>query len=145
MYKRASQALLILLLGAFAFSSMGAGCDSKTAADTASDNLKKDAENFKVLRKFVVTNGITDKVVTEATGRCSYESSARQLLLTCLEVDKPGVKDDLLKNHTIGLSDNTIWVMVQLEPVHVDVFRTKIIFRPESLLPDVDLVTSGSG
>lgn len=145
MYKRASQALLILLLGAFAFSSMGAGCENSTAADTASDNLKTEAENFQLLRKFVVTNGITDKVVMEVTGRCSYESSARQLLLTCLEVDKPGTKDDLLKNHTIGLSDNTIWVMAQLESVHVDIFRTKIVFRPESLVPDVDLVTSGSG
>lgn len=144
--KKRKGLLIAAILGALFFLATGAAsCDSKTAADTASDNLKKDAENFKIMRKFVVTNGITDRVMTEVTGRCSYESSARQLLLTCLEVDKPGTKDDLLKNHTIGLSDNTIWVMVQLEPVHVDIFRTKIIFRPESLIPDVDLVTSGSG
>ena len=145
MYKRVSQVLLLLLLGAFAVSTMGAGCDSKTAADTASDNLAKEAENFKITRKFVVTNGITDKVILQAVGRCSYESSARQLVLTCLEVDKPGEKEDLLKKHTIGLSDNTIWVSVQLEGKNVSVFRTKFIFRPESLIPDVDLVTSGDG
>lgn len=128
-------ALLLIFMSSFAGS-----CESQ--ADTASHNLKTEAEQFKLVRKFTVINGITDKVIFDITGRCSYESSSRQLLLTCLEVDKPGDKNDQLSQPVIGLSDNTIWTMTQLEPVHVSTFRTKVIFKPENILPDVDLVRS---
>lgn len=122
---------------------IAAGC-GESDADKASKNISTEAEQFKVLRKFVVVNGITDKVEFEVTGRCSYESTARQLVLTCKEVDKPGSDKDEFKKHTIGLSDNTIWTQTQLATINVSVFRTKVIFKPESIIPDVDLVTSGS-
>lgn len=120
-----------------ALSIMGAACESD--ADKASENLSKEAEQFKIVRKFVVVNGITDRVIFEVTGRCSYESSARQLILTCKEAPKQ------FKKHTIGLSDNTVWTQTQLEAVDVSVYRTKIIFKPENVIPDVDLVTGESG
>jgi hypothetical protein len=37
------------------------GCGS--AADTVSDNISKDAEQFRIERRVLVYNGITDKVV----------------------------------------------------------------------------------
>lgn len=116
-----------------------AACDSD--ADKASSNIKKEAEQFKVLRKFVVINGITDKVQLEVTGRCSYESSSRQLVLTCKEEDLKGEANDKFRKHVIGLSDNTIWTEVQLEPIQVSVYRTKVILKPQNIVPDLDLVT----
>lgn len=111
-------------------------CGSKSAADTVSDNLSTEAENFKVQRKIVVVNTITDKVLFEVEGKCSIETPG-QLVAIC----KHGEGD--LRKHYLGTSDNVTWLVMQPNGVAVDEFRTKIIFRPESLIPDVDLVTSG--
>lgn len=114
-----------------------AGCESD--ADKASVNISKEAEQFKVLRKIVGVNGITDKVEFEVIGRCSYEATPHQLVLTC----KEGPKE--FKKHTVGLSDNMFYISTQLESINVSVYRTKIILKPENIVPDLDLVTGESG
>ena len=49
------------LLGALLIASSSlVACDSN--ADKASENISKEAEQFKVMRTIVQTNGITDKV-----------------------------------------------------------------------------------
>jgi hypothetical protein len=113
-----------------------AGCASD--ADKVSTNLSKDAEQFRIIRRIVVINGITDKVLLEATGRCSIENDgpASSLAITCK--DETGYK-----KHFVGLSDNTTFVSTQLEGVNVSAFRTKFIIKPENIIPDFDLVTSG--
>lgn len=119
-----------MILGAL----VAAGCGASNA-DTASKNISKEAEQFKVLRRIVVVNGVTDKVEVEVVGRCSYEHAPGELVLTCKE--GPGA----YKKHTIGLSDNVFFVSTQLESINVSVFRTKIILKPTSIVPDLDLVT----
>lgn len=110
----------------------GAGCVSD--ADTASTNLSTAAEQFEVQRLIVGINGITDKVEFSVEGRCSIERDG-DLVVVC----KHG-KDDFRK-HYVGKSDNLIWIATQLEGVDVDVYRTRIILKPEEILPDFDLVT----
>lgn len=120
-------AVIVAVVGIFA-----AGCGS--AADTASTNISKEAEKFHILRRIVGVNGITDKVEFEVVGLCSIERDG-DLVVTCKE--GPGK----YKKHYFGLSDNTFFINTQLKTVNVSEYRTKIVFRPESIIPDVDLVT----
>lgn len=104
-------------------------------ADVASKNLSTAAEQFEVLRRIAFLNGITDKYLLEITGYCSVETSdsglSGALEVTCKV--GPGV----YKKHFLGLSDNVSYVVEQLEPVPADPYRYRVIFKPESLIPDV--------
>jgi len=114
-----------------------AACGSD--ADVASKNISREAEQFKVVRRIIVVNGVTDKVELEVVGRCSYEHPDNELQLVCKE--GPGQ----YKKDTIGLSDNVFFAVVQLESINVSVYRTKIILKPQNIVPDIDLVTGESG
>ena len=114
-----------------------AGCTS--AADKANKNLSKAAENFEVPRRIVGINGITDKVLFSVEGFCSYElPSAKEFEVICKE------PDGKISRTTLGMSDNVTFVSTQLVGVKVSTFRSRIIFRPESILPNFDLSTSAS-
>lgn len=111
-------------------------CESD--ADKASDNLSKAAEQFEVQRKIIGINGITDKVLFEVEGRCSLErgeSLAQTLDVIC----KHGPHD--YRKHFVGLSDNVTFIATQMEPIDVSVYRTRIILKPENIVPNFDLVT----
>lgn len=110
-----------------------AGCGSN--ADTVSENISKEAEKFNVQRHIVGLNGITDKVLFEVEGKCSIETDPNLLVVTC----KHGPDD--YRKHYIGLSDNVTFVNVQTKGLDVSEYRTKIIIRPQSIVPDLDLVT----
>lgn len=117
------------LLGTVALAACGSN------ADTVSKNISKEAEKFKVQRHIVGLNGITDKVLFEVEGKCSIETPGGKLEVVC----KHGPKD--YRKHVIGLSDNVTFVNVQTQGIDVNEYRTKIIIRPESIVPDFDLVT----
>ena len=59
--------------------------------------------------------------------------------MLCKERDELGKSS--FRKSIIGLGDQDSVVIVQLEPVKVSEYRTKIIFRPEAIIPDFDLVT----
>jgi hypothetical protein len=113
------------------------GCT--TEANTASYNLSKAAEQFEVDRRIVFFNGITDTYLMTIEGRCSIESDTLdgQLEVTCR------VGEGEYKKHFLGLSDNVSYFVEQTVGVEVDPYRYRVIFRPESILPDIDLVTEG--
>lgn len=114
-----------------------AGCTSK--ADTVSANLSKDADSFKIEREIVFYNGITGEYVADVTGRCSIGNSdpAGELSYTC-EVGK----DTYIKNF-LGLSDNVTWFALQVAPYPEDPYHYKVIFKPEEIIPNIDVQTSG--
>ena len=115
-----------------------AGCT--TQADTVSYNLSQDAEYFKIQRRVVFFNGITDKYLLEIEGRCSVETGD-SMLDNALEVTcKTGPGE--YKKHFLGLSDNVSFLVEQLDARRVDPYHYKIVFRPESIVPDIDLQTS---
>lgn len=111
-----------------------AGCTSD--ADMVSENLSKDAEQFKVQRRVVFFNGITDTYLLTIDGRCSIEDEGHQLEVTCKVGDKK------YKKHFLGLSDNVSYFVEQTEAVKSNPYRYKVIFKPESIVPDIDLKTS---
>lgn len=114
-----------------------AGC-SKSEADTANDNLSKAAENFEVPRRIVGINGITDNVLFSVEGFCSYEVPADGTFEAICKNE-----DGTISRTTLYLSDNVTFVSTQLRGVEVDLFNPRIIFRPETIIPDFDLSTSG--
>lgn len=106
------------------------GCSSD--ADVVSKNLSKESDQFKIDRRVVFFNGITDKYLLSIEGKCSIKDENNQLEVTC----KTG--DDEYKKHFLGLSDNVSYFVEQLESAEVSRYHYKVIFKPETILPDVD-------
>lgn len=105
------------------------GCS--TEATTVSRNIQQKAEEFQVLRRIVFINNITGDYLFEAQGNCSVETNnaSGRLELTC----KTG-EDDYMQ-HFFGLSDNTSYVVEQLEWVEADKYKYTLLFKPESIVP----------
>lgn len=110
------------------------GCSSD--ADVVTNNVKKDAEQFKVRRRIVFINNITGEYLFQAEGNCSVETNneASRLELTCK------VGKDKYKLHYYGLSDNTSYLVEQLEWIEANKYKYEIVFKPESIIPfEVDV------
>jgi hypothetical protein len=109
------------------------GCN--TAADTASANLSKAADQFEITRRIIFYNGITDSYILAVEGKCSIGNNdpAGRLTVTC----KTG--PDAYKKHFLGLSDNVTFFAEQLEESPADVYRYRVIFRPSTIIPDIDV------
>jgi len=118
---------LVLFLALFL-----SGCG--TDADVASYNLSKDADMFKINRRIVFYNGITNDYMLSIEGRCSLgnDRTAAEVSVTC----KTG--EDTYKKHFLGLSDNVTYFVEQIKDVEVNVYRYKVIFKPSTIIPDVD-------
>lgn len=103
-------------------------------ADVASENLSRAADNFEVQRRVVFYNGITGEYILSLEGRCSLGNfdDANELSVTC----KTGEGD--FKKHFLGLSDNVTYFAEQLEGEDVSEYHYRVIFKPQTIVPDVD-------
>lgn len=110
------------------------GCTSD--ADVASSNLSKAAEQFEIARDIVGINAITDKYLWQIRGFCSVET-AESGLSGALEVTCK-VGKGKFKKLFFGLSDNTTYVVQQIDPINVSTTRYRVIFKPETLIPNID-------
>ncbi|MGQ9024167.1 beta-sandwich lipoprotein [Bacillus sp. 18-5] len=124
--------LLVLLVSVMAIM---AGCSE---ADVVSENISKSSDSFEVQRRIVFFNGITDKYLLTVEGLCALGNSDSDLRMT---VTCKVAKDEY-KKHYLGLSDNVSFFAEQLEPNKEDPFHYKILFRPENIIPDIELQTS---
>jgi len=108
------------------------GCSRE--ATTASYNISYEADNFKVLRRIVFFNGITDKYLLEIKGFCSieYDKYDNQLEVTCKVGDNSYIKE------YFGLSDNTAYFVEQLKEINVPAYYYKVNFRPQTIIPIVE-------
>jgi hypothetical protein len=104
-------------------------------ADIASANLSKAADMFEIQRRVVFYNGITGEYILSVEGLCSLgnNDSAGQLSVTC----KTGEKE--YKKHFLGLSDNVTYFAEQIDSANVSVYHYRVVFKPQSIIPDVDL------
>lgn len=109
-----------------------AGCDND--ARVASSNLSRAADNFEINRRIVFFNGITDSYLLSIEGRCAFEveGGGQKVAVTC----KLG--QNSYKKHTLGLSDNVSFFSEQLDSADVSVYHYRVVFKPQSILPDVD-------
>ena len=129
MKKRLTQLVVALALAVGAVATAGA-CSSD--ADVASENLSKDADNFKILRRVVFYNGISGEYILQIEGYCSLGNDDPQykLTVTCK------VGDGQFKKHFLGLSDNVTYFAEQIESAGVSTSHYKVIFKPTSIVPD---------
>lgn len=129
MMKKVLLLLPLVLLSGFLLS----GCT--TDADTASYNISKDADMFRVNRRIVFYNGINGEYILTIEGFCSlgnYDSTG-ELSVTC----KTG--EDSYKKHFLGLSDNVTYFAEQIESKDVSANHYKVIFRPSEIIPDIEV------
>lgn len=110
-----------------------AGCSSK--ADVASHNLSTAADNFQVDRRIVFYNGITGDTMLEIDGYCSLGNNdkPKELSVTC----KTGPAQ--YEKHFLGLSDNVTYFVEQIQPSNVSVDQYHIVWRPTTLVPNLDI------
>lgn len=129
------------LVGIFTSMVLLSGCNSD--AKTASKNLATAAENFEIDRRIIFVNTITDKVLAVIEGKCSLENQGNELEVTCkYGVNKDGVS--LVRKTNLGLSRNVTYVSTQLESVGINTYHTRIMFKPQAVIPDIDIKTSMS-
>ena len=127
---KSSKLFLLVMIVIVAISLVGC-----MEADVASENLSRAADQFQVNRRIVFYNGITDNYILVVEGLCSlgnYDSEG-ELTVTC----KTG--HDEYKKHFLGLSDNVTYFAEQLDSLPVDSYHYKVYFRPETIIPDIDL------
>jgi len=121
----------VLFTAALGASLLGlAGCNSDAA--TANRNLTTSADSFEINRNIVFYNTWTDTEVVQITGFCSIEDKEYKLWVTCKDANG-------LKRHQLGRSANLTYFMTQLESVDVSLYHTRIVWKPQSFIPDVDL------
>jgi hypothetical protein len=123
--------ILALALGVLALT----GCS--TDAAKVSDNLSKEADQFKIVRRIVVTNTWNGETLWEATGRCSIDINRPDVLvLICLEDEATGQ----YKKHYLSVGGGNIsWASTQLEAAPASRYHTKIVFKPQNIVPDFDI------
>lgn len=110
-----------------------------TEADTASQNVSKAADSFEVQRRVVFFNGITDKYLLTIEGLCALNvDDPKKITVTCK------VGKSQYKKHYLGLSDNVSYLVEQTDAVYADPFHYRMVFRPQTIIPDIDLQTSKS-
>ncbi len=118
---------LFLVIAAFALTA----CEDDAAV--ASRNLSKAADMFEIERRVIFYNGIADTYILTIEGRCSIEGGrGEQLSVTC----KTGPNS--YKKHFLGLSDNVTFFAEQMEAKDVSVYHYRVIFKPQTIIPDID-------
>jgi len=103
-------------------------------ADVASRNLSMAADNFEINRRVVFYNGITDTYMLSIEGLCSIGNNDKPDTVTITCKTGPAA----FKKHFLGLSDNVTFFVEQLEPVAVSTYHYRVMFRPQTIIPDVD-------
>jgi hypothetical protein len=122
------------LITAGLIAATGLGLVACNDADIASQNLSKAADNFEIMRRVVFYNGITADYILSIEGLCSLgnHDSAGTLSVTC----KTGQNE--FKKHFLGLSDNVTFFAEQLEGVDVSTYHYRVVFKPQTIIPDID-------
>lgn len=107
-------------------------------AKIVNENLTKAGDMFELDRRIVFYNGITDQYILTIDGKCSIDTSAsgKTFKVTC----KVGPGE--YKKHFLGLSDNVTFFAEQLEPAKANAYHYRVIFKPQVIIPDIDLAGS---
>ena len=122
--------LLLLVVGVVSLCCFSCSLDS----EVASYNVSQDAHQFKVFRRVVFYNGITDKYILTIEGYCSVTTEEGRLAVIVKTENGTYLK------HYLGLSDNVTYFCEQIEPSSVSSSKYRVLFKPESIIPDVRVI-----
>lgn len=118
--------------------SIVSGCGGGDVVGSASLNLSKAFDMFEINRRIVFFDTIQGKYLLLIEGRCLIEQEVakKHLSVTC----KTGHND--FKKHFLGISDNVTYFAEQVESAKTSVYHYRVIFKPEAIVPNIDLETS---
>ena len=104
-------------------------------ADVASANLSVAADSFEINRRIVFYNGFTGDYILTIEGLCSKgnDDTERKISIICK------VGPGSYKKHYLGVSDNVTYFIEQLDPAPVGTYRYQVIFKPSSIVPDIQI------
>lgn len=103
-------------------------------ATVARANLERAEQNFNVIRRVVFYNGITGEYILTIEGRLAIiVDSDGDLVVTAKTESGQYLK------HYLGLSDNVTYFSEALLPSDVSTSSYKVIFKPSTILPTVEL------
>jgi len=110
------------------------GCSPDSVV--VSNNLSIDADSFKVNRRVVFYNGITNDYILTIEGLCSIKPGTnlpKEISVIC----KTG--PDQYKKHYLGVSDNVTYFAEQIDSVPSNPYHYKVVFKPSSIIPDIQV------
>lgn len=116
--------VVFMLLSILAIS----GCS--TAKDTVSYNISRDADEFRVVRRVVFYNSITDTYIMEMIGNISIDLGRNNVIEVIAKIGP-----DKYQKHYLGLSDNVTYTVEQIGTSNASEYKYKVIFKPESIVP----------
>ena len=124
------------ILGIAAGAVFSTACNDPKA-DVVSKNISTAADNFEVNRRIVFYNGITDSYMLTIEGLCSLgnHDDPGELTVTCK------IGPNAYKKHFLGLSDNVTYFVEQIESTDADPYHYRVIFRPSTIIPNIDIDT----
>lgn len=108
------------------------GCQQES--EVAAYNVSQAAHNFEVNRRVVFYNGITGEYILTIEGLLSVTMEADKKLSVIVKTGP-----NQYKKHYLGISDNVTWFCEQIEPVQADPFHYRVVFRPTTIIPDVQV------
>lgn len=136
MHRFSRKVKLATLVALSSLALVSGACSSD--ADVVSENLSTAADNFEINRRIVFYNSITDKYIMTVEGLCSLGNNDPQyrLSVTCKVGEEKYVK------HFLGISDNVTYFVEQLQSAPASAYHYRVVFKPETIVPDIDLRTS---
>ena len=123
--------ILYLIIGIFCIGLI-TGCSD---ADVVNENISKDADNFKIYRHIVFLNNITGEYLLEITGYCNITADTEDKQLETICKDNNG---GYIKNF-LGVNETTTYFVEQIEPRYVSDKHYKLIIKPSTLIPFVEV------
>ncbi len=105
-------------------------CDDD--ATIVNENLSREADNFKVLRRVVFYNAIKGETILTTEGYCSVEITADQMKTVC----KSG---NTYFRNALGRSDNVLWFYQQMDQSNVSPTHYKFIVKPGQVIPNFEV------
>lgn len=122
---------LIIVMGIMVVLFGLTGCTD--SASTVSYNLSREADEFHVKRRITFINLRTNEYLFQATGNCSVkgglENTNNELELVCR------IGEDKYQKHFLHISNETTYVVEQLEYNDVSRYDYEFVFRPEAIIP----------
>ena len=115
--------LVLALIGIFS-----TGCEQ---SEKVRYNLKKQADNFNLVRRITVINCIKGDVIFQMTGKMSIEVDGSDNLEVTVE------DNGTYTIHYIGLSDNVTYVIedLNLGANEVSNYKYTLVYNPEMWIP----------
>lgn len=110
-------------------------CGCMPESRVASSNMSVASKNFELNRRCVFYNGITGEYILTIEGLLSVTDTNNKLEVMV----KTGPTS--YKKHYLGLSDNVTYFVEQIESVSTDPFYYRVIFRPQTIVPDIEVQT----